>query len=171
MSAISRQGRCDRRWQGTPGQRADHVFALPRQASDDLETFISKLPTPDSGGGMDHDPNTGCCGAGPRNRLRTSKEPTVIVKYEATEKHPAQTELFTKDILSAPGRRSSTAAACRRQEECRAVSHPQTPGCDQSRKEQANLLEIDRQKPLMRCSRMSLVNKKAREPRTLRFLS
>lgn len=30
--------------------------------------------------------------------LRTSKEPTVIVKYDATDKHPAQTELFTKDV-------------------------------------------------------------------------
>jgi hypothetical protein len=30
--------------------------------------------------------------------LRTSKEPTVIVKYDATKEHPAQTELFTKDV-------------------------------------------------------------------------
>lgn len=37
--------------------------------------------------------------AEPRQTHRTSKEQLPIVKYEATEKHPAQTEMITKDIV------------------------------------------------------------------------
>lgn len=64
----------------------------------DLETFVSKLPTPDPAEEWNHDPNSGLLKSKATESIRTSKEPTVIVKYDATDKHPAQTELFTKDI-------------------------------------------------------------------------
>ena len=59
---------------------------------------MSKLPTPDPAEEWQHDPNTGLLRSKATESLRTSKEPTVIVKYDATEEHPAQTELFTKDV-------------------------------------------------------------------------
>lgn len=64
----------------------------------DLETFVSKLPTPDPAEEWNHDANSGLLKGRATESMRTSKEPTVIVKYDATDKHPAQTELFTKDI-------------------------------------------------------------------------
>jgi hypothetical protein len=73
------------------------LLFLDKQVND-LETFISKLPTPDPAEEWSHDPNSGLLRSKATESIRTSKEPTVIVKYEATEKHPAQTELFTKDV-------------------------------------------------------------------------
>ncbi len=74
------------------------LLFLDKQVND-LETFVSKLPTPDPAEEWSHDPNSGLLRSKAVDSLRTSKEPTVIVKYEATEKHPAQTELFTKDVV------------------------------------------------------------------------
>jgi hypothetical protein len=64
----------------------------------DLYTFVEKLPTPDPGQVWTRDPNAGVLRTAPKESVRTNKEPTVIVKYDATDKHPAQTELFTKDV-------------------------------------------------------------------------
>ncbi|OWK38112.1 hypothetical protein [Fimbriiglobus ruber] len=73
------------------------LLFLDKQVND-LETFVSKLPTPDPAEEWTHDPNTGLLRSRATESVRTSKEPTVIVKYEATKDHPAQTELFTKDV-------------------------------------------------------------------------
>jgi hypothetical protein len=73
------------------------LLFLDKQVND-LETFVSKLPTPDPAEEWNHDPTTGLLRSKANESLRTSKEPTVIVKYAATKEHPAQTELFTKDI-------------------------------------------------------------------------
>ncbi len=73
------------------------LLFLDKQVND-LETFISKLPTPDPAEEWSHDANSGFLRSKSTESLRTSKEPTVIVKYEATKDHPAQTELFTKDV-------------------------------------------------------------------------
>jgi hypothetical protein len=73
------------------------LLFLDKQVND-LETFVSKLPTPDPSEEWGHDPNTGLLRSRATESVRTSKEPTVIVKYPATTEHPAQTELFTKDV-------------------------------------------------------------------------
>lgn len=73
------------------------LLFLDKQVND-LETFVSKLPTPDPAEEWTHDPNSGLLRGKATESVRTSKEPTVIVKYEATKEHPAQTELFTKDV-------------------------------------------------------------------------
>ena len=73
------------------------LLFLDKQVND-LETFLSKLPTPDPAEEWSHDANSGLLRSKSTESLRTSKEPTVIVKYEATKDHPAQTELFTKDV-------------------------------------------------------------------------
>ena len=73
------------------------LLFLDKQVND-LETFLGKLPTPDPAEEWSHDANSGLLRSKSTESLRTSKEPTVIVKYEATKDHPAQTELFTKDV-------------------------------------------------------------------------
>lgn len=73
------------------------LLYLDKQVND-LVTFIEKLPTPDQAEEWVFDPNSRLLRTGQTESVRTSKEPTVIVRYEATDKHPAQTELFTKDV-------------------------------------------------------------------------
>jgi hypothetical protein len=73
------------------------LLYLDKQVND-LETFISKLPTPDPAEEWTHDPSSGLLKSKATESVRSSKEPTVIVKYEATKEHPAQTEIFMKDL-------------------------------------------------------------------------
>lgn len=122
------------------------LLFLDKQVND-LETFVSKLPTPDPAEEWTHDPNTGLLRSKATESLRTSKEPTVIVKYEATKDHPAQTELFTKDVpvgtwtqivysgCIATDRKNAILARVRKLQDAIKVA-----------KEQANLLEVERQK-------------------------
>jgi hypothetical protein len=122
------------------------LLYLDKQVND-LETFVGKLPTPDPSEEWTHDPNTGLLRSRATESLRTSKEPTVIVKYDATEKHPAQTELFTKDIPVGTwtqilysgsltvDKKNAILLRIRKLQDAIKVA-----------KEQANLLEVERQK-------------------------
>ena len=122
------------------------LLFLDKQVND-LETFVSKLPTPDPAEEWSHDPNTGLLRSRATESLRTSKEPTVIVKYEATKDHPAQTELFTKDIpvgtwtqilysgCIPADKKNTILARIRKLQDAIKIA-----------KEQANLFEVERQK-------------------------
>jgi hypothetical protein len=122
------------------------LLFLDKQVND-LETFVSKLPTPDPAEEWVHDPNSGLLRSRTSESLRTSKEPTVIVKYPATTEHPAQTELFTKDVpvgtwtqivysgcIPADKKNAILARVRKLQDAIKTA------------KEQANLLEVERQK-------------------------
>jgi hypothetical protein len=122
------------------------LLFLDKQVND-LETFVSKLPTPDPAEEWTHDPNSGLLRSKTTESVRTSKEPTVIVKYPATTEHPAQTELFTKDVpvgtwsqilysgcISAD-RKNAILARVRKLQDAIKLA-----------KEQANLLDVERQK-------------------------
>lgn len=63
----------------------------------DLHTFVSKLPTLPPDREWKFDENRDCHVTEPIQSVRTQKSPKVIVKYEATKEHPAQTELFPED--------------------------------------------------------------------------
>jgi hypothetical protein len=63
-----------------------------------LESFISKLPTPDSTDTWTWDANSGSLRNQDSETLRTEKEPAHYVKYQATKEHPAQVEYFQKDV-------------------------------------------------------------------------
>ncbi len=89
------------------------LLFLDKQVND-LETFVSKLPTPDPAEEWTHDPNTALLRSRATESIRTSKEPTVIVKYDATKEHPPRRNCSRRTFRSALGRRSSTAAASRR---------------------------------------------------------
>jgi hypothetical protein len=122
------------------------LLFLDKQVND-LETFVSKLPTPDPAEEWTHDPNTGLLRSRATESVRTSKEPTVIVKYPATTEHPAQTELFTKDVpvgtwtqilysgCVPTDRKNAILARVRKLQDAIKVA-----------KEQANLLDVERQK-------------------------
>lgn len=127
------------------------LLFLDKQLND-LETFLSKIPTPDPSEEWSHDPNTGLLRSKVSESIRTSKEPTVIVKYEATKEHPAQTEIFTKDVAVGTwsqilysgclqaDRKDALLARVRKLQEAVKTA-----------REQANLIEVERKsiKPLL----------------------
>lgn len=73
------------------------LLFLEKQVND-VETFVSKLPTPDPAEEWNYDANLGTLKSKVSQTLRTKKEPTHYLKAPATEHHPAQVEFFYKDV-------------------------------------------------------------------------
>ncbi|TMR09303.1 hypothetical protein ETD86_44165 [Nonomuraea turkmeniaca] len=65
----------------------------------DLHTFVSKLPTLDPAETWTLDPNSEAWRTEPVKTTRTKKVPRNHVLAEATDKHPAQVQVFTEDIV------------------------------------------------------------------------
>lgn len=64
----------------------------------DLHTFIKKLPVLDPSETWVYDNAQDCYATEPMETVRTKKVPRNHVKAEATEKHPAQVEVYYEDI-------------------------------------------------------------------------
>ncbi|MEV0755945.1 hypothetical protein [Streptosporangium sp. NPDC050280] len=65
----------------------------------DLHTFIAKLPVLDAAEAWTLDQSTDCWRTEPVKTTRTKKVPRNHVKAEATDKHPAQVEVYHEDIV------------------------------------------------------------------------
>jgi len=75
-----------------------HLLFLEKHLTD-VRTFIKHLPVLDAAETWVDDPNKGCFIAPPQRKIRTRKVPNTLVKYPATDKHPAQTERYDEDIV------------------------------------------------------------------------
>jgi hypothetical protein len=75
-----------------------YLLFLEKQLTD-LRTFIDKMPTLDESEDWRKDEATGLFKTEPMKTHRTAKVQEAIVLYDATEKHPAQTQLITKDVI------------------------------------------------------------------------
>jgi hypothetical protein len=64
----------------------------------DLHTFIKKLPVLDASETWVFDSSADCWATEPVQTIRTKKIPRNHVKAEATEKHPAQVEVYYEDV-------------------------------------------------------------------------
>lgn len=64
----------------------------------DLNTFIRKLPVLDASESWIFDASQNCYATEPVQTMRTKKVPRNHVKAEATEKHPAQVEVYYEDV-------------------------------------------------------------------------
>jgi len=65
----------------------------------DLHTFIKKLPVLDASENWTFDASADCWATESLQTTRTKKIPRNHVKAEATEKHPAQVEVYYEDII------------------------------------------------------------------------
>lgn len=65
----------------------------------DLSTFISKIPVLDPADEWSYDPNSGVYVTKDVSTNRTKKTPRVLIKFEATKEHPAQTEVYHEDVV------------------------------------------------------------------------
>jgi hypothetical protein len=74
-----------------------YLLFLEKQLTD-LHTFIKKLPVLDASETWGFDASADCWATEPVQTLRTKKIPRNHVKAEATEKHPAQVEVYYEDV-------------------------------------------------------------------------
>jgi hypothetical protein len=74
------------------------LLFLEKQLTD-LRTFILALPALDEAETWGFDVNSGLYKSDPVQTHRTKKTQRPIVLYDATEKHPAQTQLITDDVI------------------------------------------------------------------------
>lgn len=65
----------------------------------DLHTIIGKLPVLDSSETWTYDGNVGAYATQPTETTRTKKIPRNHVKAEATDKHPAQVDVYYEDVV------------------------------------------------------------------------
>lgn len=75
-----------------------YLLFLEKQAHD-LNTFVSKIPVLDPSENWEWDSNQNCFRTEVVETNRTKKVPRVLVRAEATEHHPAQTEVWHEDIV------------------------------------------------------------------------
>ncbi len=74
-----------------------YLLFLEKQLTD-LHTFVKKLPVLDAAESWSFSDSTDCWSTEPVRTLRTKKVPRNHVKADATEKHPAQVEVYYEDI-------------------------------------------------------------------------
>lgn len=65
----------------------------------DLRTFITKLPVLDAAESWTFDPTTGAYRTEPTKTVKSKKVPKNHLKAPATDKHPAQVEIYFEDQL------------------------------------------------------------------------
>ncbi|MBW1599593.1 hypothetical protein [Streptomyces sp. JJ38] len=74
-----------------------YLLFLEKQLAD-LGAFLRRLPVLDAAEGWVLDPSSDCWKTEPVRTVRTKKVPRNHVKAEATEKHPAQVEVYYEDV-------------------------------------------------------------------------
>jgi hypothetical protein len=74
-----------------------YILFLEKQLTD-MHTFIKKLPVLDASETWVFDSAADCWATEPVQTLRTKKVPRNHVKAEATEKHPAQVDVYYEDV-------------------------------------------------------------------------
>jgi hypothetical protein len=74
-----------------------YLLFLEKQLTD-LHTFVKKLPVLDSAEAWSFNDSADCYSTEPVRTIRTRKVPRNHVKAEATEKHPAQVEVYYEDV-------------------------------------------------------------------------
>jgi len=81
-------------------ENAPSTFLLALEKTlDDINTFFSELPELDPAEEWTYDTTAGLFRAAPRKTRSTRKEEQPVVLYDATDRHPAQTQLVQRDVL------------------------------------------------------------------------
>src|SRR5215471_4784468 len=78
---------------------ATYLLFLEKQLTD-LHTFVKKLPVLDASESWTFDASADCWATEPVQTAKTKKIPRNHVKAEATDKHPAQVEVYHEDVVT-----------------------------------------------------------------------
>lgn len=76
-----------------------YLLFLEKQLSDTIRTIITKFPTLDPAVQWHWDPAAGAWATEPVETQRSKKVPRVLVKAAATDKHPAQVDVWQEDVV------------------------------------------------------------------------
>ena len=80
-------------------KQAPVTFLLPLQkVLTDIATMVKHIPILDTSEAWTKDDNINLYRSSAMDQVRTKKTQRPIVLYDATEKHPAQTQLITEDV-------------------------------------------------------------------------
>lgn len=74
-----------------------YLLFIEKQLTD-LHTFVGKIPVLDPSEAWNWDENADCFATDAAMSNRTKKVPRSHVLYEATDKHPAQVEMYHEDV-------------------------------------------------------------------------
>ena len=80
------------------GVPVTYLLFLEKQLTD-VRTFISKMPTLDPAMQWHWDAAAGAWATDPVETHRSKKVPRVLVKAAATDKHPAQVDVWQEDVI------------------------------------------------------------------------
>lgn len=80
------------------GVPVSHLLFLEKQLVD-FHTFVKKLPVLDPAEAWTRDPASDAWATAPQLTVKTKKVPRNHVKAEATDKHPAQVEVYHEDVV------------------------------------------------------------------------
>jgi hypothetical protein len=81
-----------------PNVPVTHLLFLEKQLVD-LHTFVDKLPTLDPGETWTYNEAQDCYASDPAETRSTKKVMRNHVKAAATDKHPAQVDVYTEDVI------------------------------------------------------------------------
>jgi hypothetical protein len=119
------------------------LLFLEKQAID-LHTFVAQLPTLPLDREWAYDTNRDCFVTAPTESLRTQKQPEVITKAPATTEHPAQTELYLKDVVVGTWETTHMSSAIPAQAKADALRRVEAlQDAIKSAREQANSAEVE----------------------------
>jgi len=122
------------------------LLFLEKQVND-VESMISKVPTPDAAEDWTYDGNVGLLRSKAVESARTRKEPTSFVKYEATKEHPAQVEFFHKDVKVGTWSKTAFSGAMKTDEKNAILARvKQLRDAIKLAREHANMLDAKNQK-------------------------
>ncbi len=75
-----------------------YLLFLDKQLTD-IRTLISRTPILDPAHSWEFDSASNVFKSNTVETFKTKKTPRALVKYDATPEHPAQTEIFTEDVV------------------------------------------------------------------------
>ena len=81
------------------GVPVTYLLFLEKQLTN-INTFIQTIPVLEPGETWNWDENADCYATDPTHTNRTKKVPRSHILYEATEKHPAQVEMYHEDVIA-----------------------------------------------------------------------
>lgn len=92
-----------------------YLLFIEKQLTD-IHTFVQSIPVLDQAETWNWDENADCYATGASFSNRTRKVPRSHILYEATEKHPAQVEMYHEDVKVGEWRTTKFSGALAAQE-------------------------------------------------------
>lgn len=112
----------------------------------DLHTFVKKLPVLDAAFDWNYDSKVDCMATSPTESLKTKKVPRNHVKAAATDKHPAQVEVYHEDVVVGTWKTTKFSGALEAKRVKQLVNRvEELQKAVKSAREQANMTDVTQQ--------------------------